>query len=132
MSEQNKVIPLAESIRHWRQLSDSNYIGAWDLPENKAVSVTIQSVQQEEVMNPASKQKEVKTVVRFKGKSKGLILNKTNAEAIASHHGDNPHTWSGKDIELFATTTKCKGEVVDCIRVKKATGPKKRADFKPL
>jgi hypothetical protein len=47
-----------------------------------------------------------------------LLLNKTNAKAIAQLYGKRPADWVGKWIELYPTTTEVGGEVRDCIRVR--------------
>jgi hypothetical protein len=55
--------------------------------------------------------------VFFRGKEKGLVLNKTNASLIAEQHGQDTSEWPGKKIKIFATTTDFGGERVECIRV---------------
>lgn len=49
---------------------------------------------------------------------KRLVLNKTNAKAIASLHGNETDNWIGKKITLHATTCRAFGKTVDCVRVK--------------
>jgi hypothetical protein len=58
-----------------------------------------------------------KLAVMFKGKEKGLVLNKTNAQLIAEQHGGNSDEWSGLEISIYPTTTDFGGERVECIRV---------------
>lgn len=53
----------------------------------------------------------------FRGKDKGLVLNKTNASLIAEQHGQDTNEWPGKKIKIYATTTDFGGERVECIRV---------------
>lgn len=113
-----KQIPLPDDLEHWKQLKESEYIGHWDLPQGKNLRVKIKSVHLEDVTNVANFQKERKVVASFQNAKKRLILNATNQEAIASWHGNNPKTWVGKEIELTRSTTRLKGEVVECIRVK--------------
>lgn len=55
-----------------------------------------------------------------------LLLNKTNAKAIARLYGNNPSAWVGKLITLFPSQTSVGGEDVDCIRVRNEV-PKRAA-----
>lgn len=59
-----------------------------------------------------------KVVLKFKGKEKGLVLNKTNANKIGAAHGMSPDAWKGKEIILYPDTTQFNGSMVDCIRVR--------------
>jgi hypothetical protein len=52
------------------------------------------------------------------GKERGLVLNKTNGEAIAADFGWNTDNWTGKVIELFPAKTQFNGQMVDAIRVR--------------
>lgn len=114
----NKKKPLPDNVDHYAQLKDSEYLGHWDVPVGKTLKVTIESVELEEVMSPGSFKKDWKTVAAFKGAKKRLILNVTNMKAIASWHGSNPKKWNGKEVELFRTITKLKGDEVECLRIK--------------
>jgi len=58
-----------------------------------------------------------KPVVYFQGRKKGLILNKTNAFAIAQHHGEETDQWRGKRVTVFPALTDFHGQSVPCIRV---------------
>ena len=49
---------------------------------------------------------------------KPLVLNRTNADAIKDIGGDRPSKWIGMEIVLTPTSTKMKGEVVGCIRIR--------------
>lgn len=58
-----------------------------------------------------------------------LLLNKTNAKAIAQLYGKRPADWVGKWIQLYPTTTEVGGETRDCIRVRNqipGTEPRQR------
>ncbi len=70
---------------------------------------------------PVGRQKEMKAVLYFEGKKKGVILNKTNATKITQLAG-SPDTddWQGFRIKLYATETEFGGETVECIRIKAA------------
>ena len=58
-----------------------------------------------------------KLVLRFQGKDKGLVCNKTNATTIADAFGDETNGWIGKRIILFPTKTMFGGKQVPCVRV---------------
>lgn len=90
----------------------SKYIRAADLGRNRPV-VAIDSVTMEEIGDD-----EPKPVIHFQGKTKGLVLNKTNANMIQEITG-TPETehWRGKRIVLYASKTDFGGKRVDCIRV---------------
>jgi hypothetical protein len=59
-----------------------------------------------------------KRVLYFQGRTRGLVLNKTNAGAIADAYGDEMDDWAGKDIVLFCDKTQFGGKQVPCIRVR--------------
>ena len=78
----------------------------WLHPENlngKAVVVTIAKVTMEEVHNPETHKKEQRPAVNFKGASKVLLMNKTQAMAIARITGkDDTDNWAGCKVTLAA------------------------------
>src|SRR5687768_10052346 len=93
----------------------SKYLKAADLGESK-VLVVIDHVDVEDV--GAKGKKENKPVLYFRGKDKGLVLNKTNAKKIEQIAGtDETDEWKGVTIGLYATETEFAGEMVDCIRI---------------
>jgi len=94
----------------------SKYLKAADLM-GKDVAVVIESVKGEELQTTAGKT--YKYVVSFKGKEKLLVLNKTNAKAIASALNEpKAAKWAGRQITLFPTTCDAFGKRADCIRVR--------------
>lgn len=94
----------------------SAYLKASDLGTAQPI-VIIARVEHE----PVGREREMKAVVYFEGKEKGVVLNKTNAKKITDLVG-SPETddWIGFKIRIFATTTEFGGETVECIRVKAA------------
>ncbi len=92
----------------------SNYLKASDLG-GRPVVVTIRSVEFE----PVGRDKEIKGVVYFVGKKKGVVLNKTNARKITEIAGSAlTEEWQGTAIAIYPTETEFAGEMVECIRVK--------------
>ena len=98
-----------------------SFLKAADL-KGKTVPCQIERVSKEEFRDG-----DIKWVVSFTGKDKRLVLNKTNADRIASQHGDEMDNWIGKSVKLYPSRTQMAGQTVDCIRVKdevpEASGP---------
>lgn len=94
----------------------SNYLKASDLKGQQPI-VTIDRVEFE----PVGRTREMKPILYFVGKEKGIVLNKTNANNVASLSG-TPQTeeWTGVRIRLYATHVEFQGESVEAIRIKAA------------
>ena len=60
----------------------------------------------------------MKPVIYFQGKKKGLVMNRTNGETIASLYGDETEKWRGALVTLFATTVLFQGRSTAAIRVR--------------
>lgn len=91
--------------------TESKWLKAGDLNKKK-VRVTIEKAEVVEFKDGSKK-----LAVLFRGKEKGLVLNKTNAQLIAEQYGGDLGGWPGKEIAIYPTTTDFGGERVDCIRV---------------
>jgi len=87
-------------------LFPSKYIKSDDL-QGQRIPLTIQSVTVEEIADNERKQ-----VMRFLGKQKGMILNKTNGLSLAASFGDDTIRWQGQQIELMAMPTMFQGKQV--------------------
>jgi len=81
---------------------------------------------------PMGRTQDVKPVVYFRGKDKGLKLNKTMAAVIASIAG-SPDTdrWVGTRVQLFATVADFGGQTYDVVRVKTAAAPRTNGSVAP-
>jgi hypothetical protein len=90
----------------------SKYLKAADL-QDRNVTVVMDTVQLEDVGD-----NERKPVVRFQGKSKGLVLNKVNARTIAAGYGDDTAGWRGRPLTLFPAMVDFRGDTVEAIRVR--------------
>lgn len=101
----------------------SNYLKASDIRGAEPV-VAIDRVDFELI----GRERQKKAVLYFKGKEKGLVLNKTNALKIVQLSGSGAtEDWEGFRVKLFATETEFSGETVECIRIKAApAGPSAR------
>ena len=95
---------------------DSKWLKAADLKGRK-VKVRIQDWSTTEFSQQnGTTRKQI--VLSFHGAEKKLGLNKTNAQVIASLHGDDPDQWLGCEISLYPTKTQNQsGQIVDCIRI---------------
>lgn len=112
----------------YRSMFDRDFLGSWDLPPGRDVTVTIARVEAGTLTSQGNR-KTRKPVLHFEGKEKGLALNKTNGKAIANMFGPKTEKWIGKQIAIYATTTQFGSEVVECIRVR-PTAPKQRSNGK--
>lgn len=104
-------------MTHWKKLTNPNYLGAYAFEAGEEKIVTIDFVEQEEVVSTDGKM-EVCIVAHLAGE-KPLILNKTNCKAISRLLG-TPYIeeWSGHRITLAVQRVKAFGEETDAVRVK--------------
>jgi hypothetical protein len=96
---------------HIDQLYPSRFLRCADL-NGKPMRVTIAGLKREDVGG------EAKVIVSFTNGVKALILNKTNAKAIAKVLGDETTGWRGKAITLVPAQVDFRGDIVDAIRVR--------------
>ncbi len=89
----------------------SKYLKASDL-EGREIRATIDRVEFEKLGE------NMKPVVYFRGKTKGVALNKTNSNVIAYSYGDDTDHWIGHDIILFSEMVPYQGKVGPSIRVR--------------
>lgn len=107
---------------HWKRLINPDFIGAYALEADKDLVVTIDYVQLETIKGTDGKSEEC--TVAHLVKQKPLILNMTNSKSIAKLYGPYIEDWAGKQITLFASTTKAFGDIVECLRIR-PTVPRK-------
>lgn len=110
---------------HWKEALPGDYLGAYAL-NGQDLIVTIQSAGRELVVGANGKKEEC-LVLRFREQVMDMVCNRTNAKTITKVLG-SPYLedWSGKKIQLYPTTTKFGGDIVECIRVR-PTAPKQAA-----
>jgi hypothetical protein len=89
----------------------SNYIKASDL-KGRTVTVKMDRAEYEVIGNDR------KLILYFVGKEKGMVLNKTNANNIASAYGDDTDEWRDQEIVLFEAMVDYQGKTVPAIRVR--------------
>jgi hypothetical protein len=95
----------------------SEYLKAADL-QGREAAVVISQVKFEKMDGKD------RAVLFFLGKTKGLMLNKTNINNIVALYGDETNDWNGKEIVLFPAWVDYQGKSVEAIRVK---GPQRSA-----
>jgi len=101
---------------HVELMFPSKYLKAADF-RGKDVTLTVKGVKGDNLQTTAGK--EFKYVVKFEETDKMLVLNKTNARAIAECLKDKKAVnWTGKKITLYPTTCDAFGAIKDCIRVR--------------
>ncbi len=101
------------------RLFDTRFLSSIDLPQDKPVKVIIESVTREEVRSDGKGPNKPVIALHFKGKSKMMVVNKTNAGLIRKALGSpDIADWIGKEITIHATTCNAFGDPnTPCIRV---------------
>ena len=94
------------------QMFPSKYLSSDDL-DGKTVKAKISSLDQEKMRDGTTK-----FILSFDGRSKGLVLNKTNGKALATAFGKDSGGWMGKEIELFSIPVDFQGRTVNGIRLR--------------
>ena len=101
----------------YRKYLDKNYLGAWDVPDDGDLILTIDHAERNEVQNERGK--ETKTVLYFKEDYKPMILNKVNPDSISKALGSTKlEDWEGKRIAIFSEKVNAFGGVKDALRVR--------------
>ena len=90
----------------------SKYLKAADLMDQN-VNVIMSHVDMEDVGDT-----DKKPVLYFKGKDKGVVLNKTNSRVITNAYGDDTEGWKDKPIILYPAMVDFRGDMVEAIRVR--------------
>jgi hypothetical protein len=109
-------------VTDYRSMYDKQFIGSWDLPDDRDAVVTITRVEAGKVSNGTkSDRKPLVYVTGRDGKElpKPIVLNATNGKTIASLYTAKVESWLGKKIALYKTTVQgVGGGVVDAIRIR--------------
>lgn len=111
--------PREEEMAKIGDVFPSKYLNHADL-NGRRITLTIDRVTFEVIGQPP----ENKAVVYFKGKDKGLALNKTNANSIHFITGsDDTDDWVNERIVVFPSQTEYQGKRVGCIRIDPPAAP---------
>jgi hypothetical protein len=93
----------------------TKYLSAADL-QGQTVRLTISEVAVETLGQGNDQQR--KPVLYFRGKTKGLALNKTNSNTIANVYGFETDDWIGAEIDVYPAMVDYQGRQVEAIRLK--------------
>ena len=98
--------------RNWSDLDP--YLKAAHLPSGKIIPATLDRIEFQTV-HPRPGQEEIKPVMYFQGKQKGLILTSTNQDLLRAAFGVDITASYGKPITLQAIRKTIAGRGVDTI-----------------
>ena len=115
----------APAPRTWSDLDP--YLKAAHLPAGKSVPATVDRIEFQTV-HPRPGQEEIKPVMYFVGKQKGLILTSTNQDFLRATFGDEITASYGKAITLRAVHKIVAGRGCDTVIIgmpaqEKTSGP---------
>jgi hypothetical protein len=99
----------------------SKYLKASDL-QGRRIEVVMADVKTEKLGD------DFKPVLYFKGKDKGLALNKTNARTIIDAYGPETDEWFSQPIVLFEAMIEFQGKRAPAIRVATPIRPRQEFD----
>lgn len=99
----------------------SKHLKAADL-KDKEVRVTIARVEREKLGE------DMRPVIYFNGKDKGVALNKGNTTTLVDAFGRNSNEWFGREIILLSVWTDYQGKPVQGIRIRIPTARDVRRD----
>lgn len=110
---------MTDARTHYKSMYDKDYLGSWELPPGRDITVTIEGVKGGELTAVGGK-KNKKPIISFVGKEKKFVCNVTNAKTIAAMYGNFVEEWKGKRIALYVGQTRdpSTGGDIDCIRVR--------------
>lgn len=88
----------------------SKHLKAADL-NDREIKVTIARVEREKLGE------DMRPVIYFNGKEKGVALNKGNTTTLADAFGRNSNDWAGQEITLVSVWTEYQGKAVKGLRI---------------
>lgn len=107
---------MTQKKQHWRAIAGKEFLIGEEFA-GKDVTLTIKSVQREQVQNQQGK--ENKIVARFEESDRAIILNVTNCKAITKVLGSGYiQDWVGHKITFTSVKGTFFGEEQEVIRVK--------------
>jgi len=103
----------------------SKWLKASDLG-GREVRVIMANVEREKIGD------DTKPVLYFKGKEKGVVLNKTNANVLSDFYGDDTDDWFDQPIILFSVMTEFQGKSTPGLRVRIPTAKDNKPKADPI
>ena len=108
---------MGRNYAHYQEYFNS-FLGGWSFADGDR-TLTIKSISEEEMFDAKTQEKKTGLCLRFFEEQLPMVLNKTNAEMIASVIGsDATADWIGKKIVVGTSKVKAFGKVNDAIRVR--------------
>jgi len=105
-----------DKYNHVDLLHPSKYLKGAELM-GKTVTVVIDGIDPRAELKKTDGTTEKRPLLRFKGKEKMMVLNRTNAQTIARMHGTEVKKWISKSIKLRAESVRAFGKDWDALRV---------------
>lgn len=108
---------MAELTGDYRKFMDKNYLGAWDVPDEGDLILTIDKAQRDDVKNERGTER--KLTLHFVEDYKPMILNATNAKAISEAIGSTKvEMWAGQRIAIYTQKVSAFGGTTDALRIR--------------
>ena len=108
---------MAELTGDYRKFMDKNYLGAWDVPDEGDLVLTIDRAARDDVKNERGTER--KLTLHFVEDYKPMILNATNAKAISEACGSTKvETWAGQRIAIYTQKVSAFGGTTDALRIR--------------
>ena len=130
MTTKNEATILTKKVkgqnRHWKNYVDKEYLGSHNLEKGEEMLLTIAKFEGEEEVTTQDGKKTAR-VLYFKEQAPKMILNITNGNMLTHLYGSHPEDWTGKAIQVYATSVKAFGTTQDAIRIRDFV-PKREID----
>ena len=108
---------MAELTGDYRKFMDKNYLGAWDVPDEGDLILTIDRAARDDVKNERGTER--KLTLHFVEDYKPMILNATNAKAISEATGSTKvEMWAGQRIAIYTQKVSAFGGTTDALRIR--------------
>ena len=108
---------MAELTGDYRKFMDKNYLGAWDVPDDGDLILTIDRAARDDVKNERGTER--KLTLHFVEDYKPMILNATNAKAISEATGSTKvEMWAGQRIAIYTQKVSAFGGTTDALRIR--------------
>ena len=116
-----------ENKTHWKKLTNTNYLGSWDIPDNENILATIKNVEQSEIFNQQKQAKELCTTLKFVEKNiLDMVCNKTNLKTLELiFKSPFVEDWQNKKINIGKEKIRAFGKLEEALRIKKELPNKK-------
>lgn len=107
---------MSEKKKHYKSMTNPDYLGSWDFQEGESRTLIINSVKEGEVVGDGGKKD--KCVVAYFTTGLPMVLNITNMKAITLAHG-SPYIedWVGKSVSVHVEQVKAFGDIWDALRI---------------